>query len=86
MSFDKVADFERDEEVDTPVVIVQPRTISLPQPSEGPKRKKIKTLASRTDLPLVRQFRAMQAKSSQPQSTKQKPLVKPTRKSFRMAI
>jgi len=30
VSFDKVADFERDEEVDTPVMIVQPKTISLP--------------------------------------------------------
>jgi len=63
-SFDKVADFERDEEVDTPVVIVQPKTIRLPQPGEGQKRKWIKTPAGRTDLPLVRQFRAMQAKAS----------------------
>ena len=43
--FDKVADFERDEEVDTPIVIVQPKTIILPQPGEGPKRKIIETLA-----------------------------------------
>ena len=30
MSFDKVADFEGDEEVEPPVVIMQPKTISLP--------------------------------------------------------
>jgi len=90
MSFDKVVDFERDEEVDTPVVIVQLKTISLPQPSEGLKRKRIKTLAGRTDLPLVHQFRTMQAKASsspsQPKSTQPKPSAKPTRKSFRIAI
>jgi len=90
VSFDKVADFERDEEIDTPVVIVQPKPIRLPQPGEGPKRKRIKILAGRTNLPLVRQFWAMQAKAtsspSQPQSTKPKPLVKPTRKSFQIAI
>jgi len=90
MSFDKVVDFEGDEEVDPPVVILQPKTISLPQPSEGPRKKRIKTLAGRTDLPLVRQFLAMQAKTtsspSQTKSTKQKPSTKPTRKSFRIAI
>jgi len=90
MSFDKVADFEGDEEVDPPVVILQPKTISLPQPSEGLRKKRIKTLASRTDLPLVRQFLAMQAKAasspSQSKSTKPKPSAKPTRKSFQIAI
>jgi len=64
MSFDKVADFEGDEGVDPPVVILQPKTISLPQPSEEPRKKRIKTLAGRTDLPLVRQFLAMQAKAT----------------------
>ena len=38
MSFDKVADFEGDEKVDPPVVILQLKTISLPQPSEGPRK------------------------------------------------
>ena len=86
VSFDKVADFERNEEIETPVVIMQPKLIRLPQPREGSKRKRIKTPAGRIDLSLVRQFRAMQAKASQPQSTKPKPSVKPTRKSFRIAI
>jgi len=33
VSFDKVADFEGNEEVELPVVILQPKTISLSQPS-----------------------------------------------------
>jgi len=45
LSFEKVADFEGDEEVGPPVVILQPKAISLPQPSEGPRKKRIKTLA-----------------------------------------
>jgi len=53
------------------------------------KKKRIKTPAGRTDLPLVRQFKAIQAKASSfpslPKSTKPKPTVKPTRKSFRIA-
>jgi len=54
LSFEKVADFEGDEEAEPPVVILQPKTISLPQPSEGPRKKRIKTLACRTYLSLVR--------------------------------
>jgi len=41
-SFDGVADFEKDEEVGTPIVIVQPKTIKIPQTGEGQKRKRIK--------------------------------------------
>ena len=90
MSFEKVADFEGDEEVEPPVVILQPKTISLSQPSEGSRTKRIKTLAGQTNLPLVRQFLAMQAKAtsspSQTKSTKPKPSTKPTRKSFHIAV
>jgi len=63
-SFDKVADFERDEEVDTPIMIVQSKTIILSQPGEGQKRKRIKTPTGQTELPLVRHFKAMQGKAS----------------------
>ena len=38
-SFDRVADFEKDEGVDTPIVIVQPKTIKIPQIGEGIRRK-----------------------------------------------
>ena len=36
-SFVRVADFERDEEVDTPIVIVQPKTLKIPQTGEAQK-------------------------------------------------
>jgi len=87
-SFDRVTNFRNEEEVEIPILAVQPSKGS--QPSEGQKRKRIKTPAGLTYLPLVRQFRAMQTKASsspsQPKSTKPKPSVKPTRKSFRIAI
>ena len=44
-SFDRVAAFENDERVDTPIVIVQPKTFKIPQTGEGQKRKRIKVLA-----------------------------------------
>ena len=34
-SFDRVADFEKDEGFNTPVVIVQPKTVKIPQTGEG---------------------------------------------------
>jgi len=55
-SFDRVADFEKDKKVEIPIWVVQPITIKVPQTSEGQKKKRIKTPAGRTDLPLVRQF------------------------------
>jgi len=88
-SFDKVADFEKDKEVEIPILAVQSTTLKVPQTSEGQKKKQIKTLVGRTDLLLVRQFKAMQAKASfspsQPKSAKPKPAPKPSRKSFRLA-
>ena len=65
---------------------VQPSILKESKPSEGMK-KRFKTPAGRTDLPLVHQLKAMQAKtsSSPSQSSKPKPTVKPTRKSFRIA-
>ena len=34
-SFDRVADFEKDEEVEIPILVVQPTSLKVPQPSEG---------------------------------------------------
>jgi len=34
-SFDRVEDLEKDEGFDTPVVIVQPKTVKIPQTGEG---------------------------------------------------
>jgi len=88
-SFDKVTDFEKNEEFDTPVVIVQPKTVKIPQTGEGQKKKRIQVRAERTDLSLVCQFRAMQAKpsssSSQTRSVTLKTTPKPSRKSYRLA-
>ena len=44
LSFDRVADFEKDEGVDTPIVIVQPKTLKIPQTSEGQKKKELNCL------------------------------------------
>jgi len=52
VSFYKVADFERDEEVDTPVVTMQPKTIRLPNLERGRKRKGSKTLLAKQTFPL----------------------------------
>jgi len=88
-SFDRVADFEKDEEVEIPVLAVQPITLEVPQTSEGQKKKWMKTLVGQTDLLLVHQFKAMQAKASssptQPKYAKPKPTPKPSRKSFYLA-
>ena len=63
-SFHRVADFDKEEEVEIPILAVQPTTLKVPQTNEVQKKKRIKTPAGRTDLPLVRQFKAMQAKAS----------------------
>jgi len=52
-SFDRVADFEKEERVDTPIVIIQSKTLKIPQTGEGQKRKRIKVPAGQTHLPLV---------------------------------
>ena len=58
-SFDRVADFEKDEEAEILILAFQPTTLKVPQRGEGQKKKRIKTPAGRIDLPLVRQFKAM---------------------------
>jgi len=44
-SFDRVADFEKEEVVKISILAVQPSTLKESQPSEGKKRKRIKTPA-----------------------------------------
>jgi len=39
-SFDRVVDFEKDEEVDTPIVIVQPKTLKIPPKGSGTEEEK----------------------------------------------
>ena len=92
---EKVADIDLDEGPETPIEIVQTELVQIPQTSEGPGKKRIKVHAGRTDLPLVRQLIAMQAKEakqakasyspSQPSSAKHKSTPKPSPKSYRLA-
>ena len=56
-SFDRVANFEKQEVVEIPILAVQPSTQKVSQPSEGQKKKRIKTPIGRTYLPLVPQFK-----------------------------
>jgi len=55
---------------------------------EGPRRKRLKTLAGCTDLPWVQKLLAQQSKSSpssdQPSAQTKQP-IQPTRKSYRLA-
>ena len=44
-SFDRVVDFEKDKEVEIPILAVQPATIKITQTGEGQKKKRIKTPA-----------------------------------------
>ena len=88
-SFARVADFEKHKEFDTPILLVQPKILKIPQTGEAQKKKRIKVPAGLIDLPLVRQFRAMQAKASsspsQSKSATPKTTLKPSRKSYRLA-
>jgi len=88
-SFDRVVDFEKDQEVDIPIVIVQPKNIETPQAGQGQKKKRIKVPAGRTNLPLVCLFKAMQAEASsspsQSKSVTPKTTAKSLRKSYRLA-
>ena len=78
-----------DEEPETPIEIVPTKPVEIPQTSEGPRKRRIKVPAGRTDLPLVRKIKAMQSKAStspsQPKSPTPKSTPKPCRKSFRLA-
>jgi len=90
-----VVDIDLGEGLETPIENVQTTPAQTPQTGEGQKKKRIKVPAGRTDLPLVRQFRAMQAREakqakassspSQPKFAKPKPSPRPSRKSYKLA-
>jgi len=88
-NLERLVDVVSDDEPKTPSEPIQPTTDQIPQPEEGMKKKRVKTTARRTDLPLVRKFLSTQLKPSdspsQPKSSTTKPTAKPTRKSFRIA-
>ena len=54
-----VANINKNEGSNTPVVIIQTKPVQIPQTGEGQRRKQFKTPADRTDLPLVRKFRSL---------------------------
>jgi len=86
-SFEKVGEIDLNEGKQTPTEPIPsiPTTGTLTR--EVPRKKRIKTTAGRTDLPLVRKFLGLKSKSSpsQPKKSSTKPSVQPTRKSFRLA-
>jgi len=88
-NMDRVADMDMDEEPLAPSETIQTKTNQIPLPEEGQRKKRIKTTAGRTNLPLVRKFLAMQLKPSdspsQPKHSTTTLIAKPTRKSFRIA-
>jgi len=84
--FEKVGEFMPEETPRTPADPT-PEISSKQTPSIAePRRKRIKTLAGRTDLPWVRKLIALKSKtSSSSQQTSQKQPSQPTRKSYRLA-
>jgi len=88
-TFEKVGKIDLDEGPQTPSEPVPPLPTDDILTTEGTRKKRIKTLAGCTDLPLVRKFLAQQPKSSSPlsrlPSIQSKQTHQPTRKSYRLA-
>ena len=62
--FEKVGEIDIDEGIQTPSESVPLALTGETLTGEGMRKKRIKTTAGRTDLPLVRKFLAQQSKSS----------------------
>jgi len=88
-TFVKVGEIEIDEGLKTPSEPIPHTPTSETLTGEARRKKRIKTTAVRTDLPLVCKFLAQQSKSSSPSShvssAPSKPTPKLTRKTFRFA-
>jgi len=83
--FEKVGEFTPEETSQTPPAPVQEQPTGSPSSTE-PRKKRIKTLAGRTDLPWVRKLAALKANtSSSSKQTPQKQPFQPTRKSYTLA-
>jgi len=85
-NFEKVGEDTQEETSQTPLTPT-PEHPTEPAPSSTESRKKrIKTLAGRTDLPWVRKLAALKAKtSSSSKQTPKKQPSQPTRKSYKLA-
>jgi len=83
--FDKVGDSTPEESSQTPPAPIPKHPAETPS-GEEPKKKRVKTLAGRADLPWVRKLKALKAKtSSSSQKSPPKQPSQPTRKSYRLA-
>jgi len=83
--FEKVGEFTPEETSQTPPAPISEHPAETPSSAE-PRKKRIKTLAGRTNLPWVRKLAALKAKtSSSSKQTPQKQPSQPTRKSYRLA-
>jgi len=87
-SFEKMGGIDLEEGPQTPIEPVPSISSDETLTREGPRKKRVKTLAGCTDLPWVRKLLAQQFKSSplsrQP-SVQTKQPTQPTRKSYRLA-
>ena len=87
-NLDQVADIDKDEGSDPPIVIVQTKPIQIPQTGEGQRRKRFKIPTGQIDLSFVHKFRFLQSKSSSSPSSlaekTKKTSTKSSRKSSRL--
>jgi len=79
--FEKVGEFSPQESAQDPPVLSPEQPAESPSGTE-PRKKRVKTLAGRTDLPWVRKLQALRAKTSS--SAPKSPPTQPSRKSYRL--
>jgi len=85
--FEKVGEIDKDEEPQTPTEPVLSIPTDETLTGEGTRKRRVKTLTGRTDLPWVRKLLAQQSKSSpssRQSSAQSKQPTQPTRKSYRL--
>jgi len=84
--FKKVGDFTTEDSTQTPPAPETKHPAETPSGEES-RKKRVKTLAGRTELPWVRKLKALKAKtSSSSQKSPPKQPSQPTRKSYRLAV
>jgi len=87
-SFEKVGEIGLEEDLQTPYEPVPSISSIETLTGEEPQKKRVKTLAERTDLPWIQKLLAQQSKTSlssrQPSAQTKQP-TQPTRKSYRLA-
>jgi len=84
-SFEKVGEINLEEDPQTPAEPVPSVPSDETLTSAEPRKKRVKTLAERTDLPWIRKLQAQQSKSSPAAHQSSSQTSQPTRKSHRLA-